>query len=245
MGITASDDELVLPDGAQLERADFSGRHLRYISIGSGSRLIECDFSGTRMNGGGLGGGYEPTEYDRCVFDGCHLKDVLPGRASFVECSFRNVRLDTFLCNDAEFVDCVFSGLLRGVVFSATPSSTERLGRVRNAYHGNDFTEAKLEDVSFRGGIDLGSQRLPIDSSHFVVRDAATVLAAVREKVRQWSEESLRDDAETTLWVLERIHETGQRDLFIERSILGRIQETANRLTTLLRGGPASGVEAR
>ena len=238
MGITAPEDELLLPGGVVLERADFSGRRLRYVSIGCGSRLVECDFSGTRMMGGGLGDGFEPTEYIRCVFDGCHLKNVFPGRASFVDCSFRNVRLETFLCKDAEFINCVFSGLLRKVIFSGTPSSTEKLGRVRNVYRGNDFTEAKLEDVTFQGGIDLDSQRLPTSDDYLVVRHAAEVLAYVRRQVQQWPEHDLREDADTTLWVLDTICQTGQRDLFIRRSRLGRMTETVDRLARLLTGRP-------
>jgi hypothetical protein len=236
MGVAAPEDELVLPDAVQLERADFSGRRLRYVSIGSGSRLIECDFSSTHMKGGSLGGGFEPTQYIRCVFDRCRWKGMFAGRASFIECSFRNVRLDTFFCSDAEFVNCVFSGLLKGVIFSGTPSSTERLGRVRNAYRGNDFTNAKLDDVSFRGGIDPESQRLPTGPDQILVRNAAEVLATARENVQQWPEDDLRDDADTTLRVLEGICQTGQRDLFVGRSILGRIPETVDRMAALLTG---------
>jgi uncharacterized protein YjbI with pentapeptide repeats len=134
---------------------------------------VKQDYNTWSTVGGILGRGDKPTEYVGRVFDGCRLSNVIPRRPAFIGCSFRKAWLKTFICHEAEFVDCVFSGVLKGVVFNGTPSSTDKLGRTRNTYRGNDFTEAELRDVSFRGGIDLDSQRLPTDSEYFILRNAA------------------------------------------------------------------------
>jgi hypothetical protein len=218
--------------GLRLENESFTNRSLRELAM-SDATLVRCDFSRTRVAGGSFGGGFEPSEYRECVFDGCRIRNVLPGRATFVGCSFRDVTIQNLRCHEAQFVDCVFTGRLRTVTFSATPWSTERLNRTRNAFHGNDFTGAVLEDVAFRGGIDLDRQHLPDGPDYVLVRNAPELLPAVREQVRNWPE-SLRADAETSLWVLDNDRETGQRDLFVRRTLLGRTQEGIDKLAALL-----------
>ncbi|MBP2329517.1 hypothetical protein JOF56_009902 [Kibdelosporangium banguiense] len=218
--------------GLRLENEDFSNRRLRELVVAAAT-LVRCDFSRTRVAGGEFGGGFEPSEYVECVFDGCRVKNVLPGRATFIGCSFRDVTIQNLRCHEAQFIDCVFTGLLRTVTFSAVPWSTERLGRTRNAYHGNDFAGARLMDVAFRGGIDLDRQRLPEGPEYVLVRNAPEILPAIREQVRTWPE-SLRLDAETSLWILENDCETGQRDLLVRRTLLGRTAEGIDKLAALL-----------
>ncbi len=226
-------DELLL-HGEVLTDADFSGRRFRYVSIANSAELIRCDFSRTRFDGGGLGGGYDPSTYTDCVFDGAHLKNVLGGRARFVRCSFRDVRIQAFHASETEFVDCVFSGTLKKVIFNGTALDDEKLGRTVNEFHGNDFSAAKLSDVSFRRGIDLDLQRLPADGEHVFVRNAPETVSRARLEVDRWPEASLRDDADTSLLVLENTYSSGQRDLFVDRSLLGRDPETVRRLAELL-----------
>lgn len=228
-----NDDELLL-HGARLEGEDFSGRRLRYVSIANGAHLVRCDFSRVRIKGGGLGGGLVPSEYVECRFDGSRLSKVLPGRATFIGCSFRDVRIDDLRCLEAQFIDCVFTGLLRTVTFDAVPTQPDAaLGRTRNEYRGNDLSGATLEDVAFRGGIDLALQRLPTGPDYVIVRDAPSRLSAVRDQVRLWPKD-LRQRAETTLSVLESECRTGQRDLFLNRSLLGRTPEARAGLAALL-----------
>jgi Pentapeptide repeats (8 copies) len=219
----------------RLENADFSNRRVRDLAVVNAT-LIRCDFSRTRVTGGVLGAGYETSEYLECVFDGCHLSNVLPGRATFINCSFRDVSIRKLQFQDAQFIDCVFTGLLESVTFSAVPLSTDRLGRSRNTYRGNDFSGAWLSGTVFRGGIDLTLQRLPDDPDHVLVRDAAVVLPKVREQVARWPERRLRDEADASLWMMENDVATGQRDLLVSRSLLGHTPEATTRLVTLLTG---------
>lgn len=229
-------DERLLLHGVTLEDADFSGRRLDDMSVANGSKLVRCDFRKAKVQGGGLGGGFEPSFYIDCVFDGAHLKRLVPGRASFVNCSFRNVKIEKMMCHEAEFVDCVFSGLLRDVTFSARPWDNERLGRTRNEYRGNDLTGARLEGVSFRGGIDLDLQRLPAGDEYLLVRDAAQVLERARAAIASWPEDELKMDANPPLSVLESDCNSGQKDIFVEKRFLGRLPETVSRLVPLLGG---------
>lgn len=55
------------------------------------------------MSSGGLSNGRTPTRYEECVFDRSTWKGpgFSPGRASFVNCSFRNVRLTRLFFTDA------------------------------------------------------------------------------------------------------------------------------------------------
>jgi hypothetical protein len=220
--------------GVRLVGADLSGRRLRDASIGVGSSFVGCDFRRTRIEGGGLGDGFEPTVYEDCRFDGARLRHVFPGRATFIRCSFRLVRIEDFRCFEAEFIDCVFSGHLTTVIFSATPTTTERLGRCRNRYTGNDFTEARLFDVAFRGGIDLNEQRLPQGEEYIIVRNAPSRLPDVRDHIAAWPEADLKSDAESVLWLLQNLSQDGQNDIFVDRQRFGEHEETMRRLVAML-----------
>ncbi|MBP2328479.1 hypothetical protein JOF56_008864 [Kibdelosporangium banguiense] len=224
-------DRLIL-DAVELDDADFSGRDLKYAGVVNGSTLTRCDFSRSKFTSGSLGAGYETSTFVECVFDRCTMKDLSPGRATFVNCSFRDVKIRNFFCHTAQFVDCTFTGRIRKAIFSARPTATTRnLGRDRNEYRGNDFSGARLEDTSFRGGIDLDLQRLPEGSEYLIVRNAGDVLERAVEYVAAWSEEDLRQDALIKLGVLGSNVEGGQRDLFVNREFLGA---AADRLTALL-----------
>lgn len=227
-------DELLLHD-VRLNGADFSKRNLRRLSIANGSVLTGCDFRQIKAAGGGLGGGRRPTEYIECVFDGSRLKDVVPGRATFIRCSFRDVVLVNMIALKAQFIDCVFSGALKKVTFNAGLSGGDlELERTYNEYRGNDFSGAMLVDVAFRGGIDLDQQDLPVDADHLIIRDAAAVISASREDVRNWSDGRARKEAEGAFWVLESEIRSGQRDLFIDKSWLSRSTMIADNIRALL-----------
>lgn len=234
-----ADDELRLPY-ARLEGVDFSGRRLTVIDIGPGSRLVRCDFSRIRATSGGLGGGLEPTEFVECSFDGASLKHVLPGRATFRGCSFRDITIFKFICHEAEFIDCVFTGRLRQVIFDAAPLNTEKLGRSRNEYRGNDFSGARLEDVAFRGGIDLDQQRLPDGPDYVLIRNVVTAAnRAWDEEIATWSDQEARDGLNGALGILADDGRRGQRDVFVERSflvkkLLDRNTDAADRLIAVL-----------
>lgn len=89
-----------------------------------------------RIEDAGFGDGADVSEYVECSFDGSRIQAVAPGRARFVRCSFRDVKLKGWLCWDAEFVDCVFTGRGDELRFFGQPSDCVRdeLGRDRNEW---------------------------------------------------------------------------------------------------------------
>jgi hypothetical protein len=208
-------------DGAYLQERVFSGRRLENPLVANGSRLIRCDFRNARIEGGTLGGGLLPSEYVECNFDNVYMRRVVPGRATFVRCSFRHVNIYDLIFVEAQFIDCVFSGLLEGVVFSATPWEVDSdLGRTVNEYRKNDFSQCRMTDVAFRGGIDLDGQILPQDPDYVVLKNANESVGRAREEIERWPREVDRTEADIVLRVLESELRTGQKDIFVTKSLL-------------------------
>ncbi|GAA4967525.1 hypothetical protein HD597_003786 [Nonomuraea thailandensis] len=227
-------------NAARQNGTDYSGQRFSVISIANGSHLTDCNFRGIHATKGCLGAGKRPSVYTGCVFDGSTLKgDGLdPGRATFVSCSFLDVKLSHLNFMDAEFVDCVFSGTLESVTFSADPWARDaELGRTVNRYEGNDFTAARMQDVDFRGGIGLGLQRLPEGGDYLVVRDAAAVLKAAVQEIETWADTDEREEALSTIDTLEFDVQGGQRDLFMDTAFVtdGLSPEAAGRLLAVFR----------
>ena len=84
--------------------------------------------------------------YEACSFDGSKIDCGAPGVARFVGCTFRDVHFVSFFGLSVSMIDCVFSGRLQKVAFyGANPES-----RKRNEFRGNDFRDARLDDVAFR-----------------------------------------------------------------------------------------------
>ncbi|MDR1443023.1 MAG: hypothetical protein LBJ02_11720 [Bifidobacteriaceae bacterium] len=149
--------------GARLRGRDFSGRRLTNGFLAVASRFEDCKFDGILVDSLAFGAGSALSEYVGCSFDGASLAASSGDVARFVRCSFENVRIRDWYCWEVEFVDCVFSGVLRNVVFDGQVPEMNRgrAGRDVNEFIGNDFSRADLRGVTFRGGIDLGRQRLP------------------------------------------------------------------------------------
>lgn len=211
-------DEFVLHN-AHIEGADFSNIKPRYFNIGVGSVLVHCDFSCLKPQGWpSFGSGNQPTTYMDCIFDGMSVKGGSAGRASFQRCSFRRVKIKDFHFTDAQLVDCTFSGRLESVIFSARPDYAS--GRLENDFRGNDFSEARLEDVSFRGGIRLDLQRLPEGADYVIIPDAREVLREVWNIVEGWPQDLDQSRAQTKLEVCADELESGQRDLFLTKKFL-------------------------
>ncbi|GIH15520.1 pentapeptide repeat-containing protein [Rugosimonospora africana] len=172
------EERLVLNE-VDLTRADFSGRRIQRFGV-TASRFTECDFSGVRIfKGGSFGAGGDYTEYLGCVFDQAELTRVNAGRARFVNCSFRDVRIRDMFSHDGEFVDCLFTGRIEGAVFNGRPPSYEGMApnpKKLLEFRGNDFSGAVLEDVGFRNGVALSQQSLPTGPDYVLLLDAGPVL---------------------------------------------------------------------
>ena len=103
-----------------------------------------------------------PSVYRRCTFDGVRFRirgGFSVGVARFEQCSFRRCDFGEHFSFCADYIDCVFIGpIKRAVFYGAAPDGHWCDGKV-NILQGNDFSEAELRDVAFRGGVDLAAQR--------------------------------------------------------------------------------------
>jgi hypothetical protein len=197
---------------------DYSGRKLHELSIAS-SRFRRCRFERMRVAVAGLGVLGHPAEFVECSFDGSRLGPPCGGSARFERCSFRNVNIPSWICESVELVDCVFSGKVEAVFFGTIPDNDlklrERLGRVRNEFHGNDFTGVHPFGISFIEGIDLSVQRLPLGKDLAILDDPATALSRVIREIETWPRDDRRDIAETLLRRYEEDAANGQKQLLL------------------------------
>ena len=164
-----------------------------------------------------FGSGTSDSEYYDCSFDGSKLAAGAPGNARFVRCSFRNVLVRELCCHKVEFIDCTFSGkFLSGYFNGSIPDDkAARLGRNKNEFRGNDFSQMEFIDIGFRTGIDLALQKLPTGSDYLYIADAPNVVAKIRRQVIEWKDLELRQNGMIVIQVLESEIEGGQQQLFL------------------------------
>ncbi|WP_111178559.1 pentapeptide repeat-containing protein [Nonomuraea aridisoli] len=209
--------------GAEIKDGDFSLRKLTHITVTDGSVLTRCTFQGSLITAGGLGDGGAPSIYKNCNFDGCKIERTIPGHARFVACSFNGATIQNMQFLDAEFIDCVFDdALIRDVVFDADKWDADPSETPAYRYHNNDFSSARLRNVSFRGGIDLDSQKLPQGEGYLLIRNAGRALTAATREIQTWESESCRTSADISLGVLQRNAARKQKNLFIEKEFIAQ-----------------------
>ncbi|MFI7042381.1 pentapeptide repeat-containing protein [Microbispora rosea] len=195
---------------ARLVNVDFSG--MRFADFSSHAAEFEgCDFSGAAfehlsMGATAAGGMWNRISWPQSVFRDCVFRRTrfAPltsfGNVRFERCVFDRSRLrrQTFT-TEAEFVGCVFSGRLREINFWGRPTDEQAaLGRERNAFSGNDFTAAELEDVAFRH-IDLHAQRWPGPPGYALLDRVSARVRAVLPLVEAWPDPKHREKARFTL----------------------------------------------
>lgn len=199
-----------------LRGVDFSGAKYRMFTA-VGSRFEACRFEKMRLGNFAYGAGTEPTEYIDCSFDGLRADYMGGGCARFERCTFYNVDLRDWLGWATELIDCIFSGRLRGGIFSGTVREDKRgfVGRSRNEFRGNDFSEMKLENVDFRDGIDLTQQKLPSGPEYLYLPDAEEAVRRARADVITWRNLERRREAMILINNLEEDVRNGQEQLLL------------------------------
>jgi len=100
--------------------------------------------------------------YRECVFEGVRFRvraGFLVGAARFERCTFIRCDFGEHRSFCADYLDCSFVGPVKGAVFYGQAPEGNHYDGKRNMFEGNDFTEAVLHNVGFRGGIDATLQR--------------------------------------------------------------------------------------
>jgi len=185
----------------------------------AGCTFERCNFNKLNSPHIVLGAGKNPSRYVDCTFDGIRFRKLLFGLARFERCSFLDVKIVNVFSHGAEFVDCVFSGTMNGAVFygRVVGIDAEFISRRMNEIRGNDFSRMNLSDVSFRAGVDLRLQKLPVGENYLYLRDAERKVAVVRRKYVERSASEVRRNVLLYLGILSDEALDGQNELFLCR----------------------------
>ncbi len=200
----------VVFDRVTAERVDFSGLQL-WAFLADNCRFVDCDFSGISVEGLPFASG--GSEFERCRFERSQIGDF--GNVRLVGCEFIDAELSGWFTWHADIVECRFSGPLRTVVFEGSSHD----GRSRNDFRGNDFRDADLDDVAFRGGIDLDAQSLPTGNEYVRLRDVKTRVKRARRELRRLPDMTMREEALAMLDLFARVF-THEPDVFTKRSFI-------------------------
>jgi hypothetical protein len=211
-----------------LEGENLTGLRLKQFTATQCS-FRSCRFDGSTIEQACFGGGTKPSDYTDCSFDGARITAVAPGVARFIRCSFRDCLIQDLFGVAVEFIDCIFSGTIKKAVFwgSIPEEDRDQVGRRTNEFRGNDFSQARLVDVAFRGGIDLAKQKLPESAGYLYLPNAAAALKRVRENVTRWRDLDLRRRTLALVKALESDVDGGQAQLFLSLDSVSRNQRAA------------------
>jgi len=219
---------------ATLRGVDFRKARFDSFSL-AGVLFVACDFRMIRFDKKlqGLFTAAPRSTFRDCKFDGADLRRVRPGLARFERCTFDDAAIDGWRSEASEFVDCRFAGALGTVIFYGRPAGTTgklvEHERKRNDFSGNDFRDADLDHVTFTGGIDLRTLRLPRDDRYVWLDRFPQRVARARTEIVRWDVQEERIAAQDMLRDL-TVRFRDQNEIF------------ASRMTA---SGPAARVQTR
>jgi hypothetical protein len=215
-GIQMSNHARVVLSNQHLIAQDYRGLELLQFSA-EGMRFERCAFDGSVIRSGSFGAGQATSEYVGCSFNDAKIHMGPGGYARFVDCTFENVAIDSWLCFAVELVGCSFSGQLRKAVFNGCvpPEKRNIAGRSTNQFEGNDFSRAELLDVAFRTSIDLSKQRLPSSPEYTYLEDAPSTVRQARRAFNALDDPEERKRVRGVLAVMEEDVAAGQSQLII------------------------------
>jgi uncharacterized protein YjbI with pentapeptide repeats len=234
-----ADDRVVAIRRATLRGVDFRKARFDKFTLG-GCLFVSCDFRMIAFDRR-----YQPllaavpaSIFRDCRFDGADLRRTKPGQTRFERCTFDDAAIDGWRTETAEFIGCRFAGALGTVVFYGKPSGPlahlVQPVRKRNEFTGNDFRDADLDHVTFTGGIDLSTQRLPHDERYVWLDRFPQRMARARTQIGRW------DVQEERLAALEMLRELSvtfrdQPNVFASRvSATGQAARVQTRVWTEL-----------
>lgn len=248
----AREKPVVSFDRARLVNVDFSG--WTFDDLGSFNSVFEgCDFSRVTFEQAGFGStgpigtqwnnvAWPQSVYRDCVFERTRFgaDNTFFGNARFERCLFDRAKLRKMVfTHEVEFVDCEFRGKVQEVNFWGRPQDQDIdvLGRDRNEFRGNDFTQAELVWVAFND-IDLRAQRFPGLPNYAVLDRFDERVATALAVIETWPDESVNEELRSSLeFLAERAGRDDRCDRLISRTgpELGKVPpEVRSRVFDLL-----------
>lgn len=139
------------------------------------TKVSDSTFRSADLRESALGGVQDSRRntFRKIDFTGTDLRQTAYVSAEFVECSFKNARLDKVDFHGSTFADCRFEGELHEVLFYRTGFRGDAFPP--NEMIGVDFSCAELRWVEFRG-LNLESVRFPQDDNHIILDDYPAAL---------------------------------------------------------------------
>ena len=176
----------------------------------------------------------KPSKFVGCRFDRAVMPHFGVSASRFERCTFRGTKITGWRSECAEFVDCVFAARIRDSVFYGRPSicyeridsantalkddgiqfwgtraalaefQREAPRRRVNEFRGNDFSEADIDYVDLRGGIDVSAQRWPEGDGYYHLDRWPERLRAARDALDHQPVSRRRDGALGLLSMFDR-----------------------------------------
>jgi uncharacterized protein YjbI with pentapeptide repeats len=179
------------------ENIDFSHADLGYVIL-SGCEFQNCIFDNAhvekwnernctfdnvsfkRMKFLDSAMGISSSKYIDVDFSLANLIDTSFFSARFISCNFSFTKLDGIDFDASRFENCKFAGIVKSVWFNKNyrfPDHETLYGKAPDNLMSNvDFSDAYFCDVTFTGGIDLSTVKLPADGKHFLIKHFDKVL---------------------------------------------------------------------
>lgn len=192
------------------------------------SSLHQCSFVDVRARSACFGAGTKQSTFEDCVFSRCQLTFAPVGNVRLVRCRFEACRLELMIGAQIELIECKFDGTtIRGAVFHGQVDDPAQLRPRRrvNEFHSNDFSGAELEDVDFRGGIDLTQQTLPAGENYLFISDTCKASRIVRELQPSIVDVHERERSQSLATLLDFYCSTGQQTQLLRVRSLGGFEQ--------------------
>lgn len=211
-------DKILVFKNVKASHQDYSGKNLIAFYI-SDSQFDNCQFENLTVKCMYFGGGETQSFYYNCSFDRSILNGPTGGNARFENCSFKDISITDFFFHKCEFINCIFTGKLNQIMFQGRLCNDDIsfVNRNENAFLGNDFSQAKFDDVRFKAGIDLSKQSLPTQGNYILISNAKNVFEEFKKTLISSTDENLKKNAWGLYKTLEKsIVEDGQHQYFLE-----------------------------
>jgi uncharacterized protein YjbI with pentapeptide repeats len=168
-----------------------------------GNVFANCLFEGTSLKDGGLG--YQGSRFRSCRFVRVDFRRVSFARPEFDDCAFESCRFEGVDLFASSFERCAFTGTVAEAWFRGGYPLAEDEVKYGPARHNRmldvDFSMADLRWVTFSGGCDLSTCRLPADEQVVRFGDWPRVLARARKVVAERLDGTERDEAQRWLGI--------------------------------------------